>query len=66
AFALGLGEFTATYFLATASFKTLPVEMYDLEALRRPGLADAAAGVLVVVSLGAFAALQRVGGRVLA
>jgi len=66
AFALGLGEFTATYFLATPSFTTLPVEMYRLEGLRLPGLADAIAALLVVVSLATFAALQRVGGRVLA
>jgi len=66
AFALGLGEFTATYFLATPSFTTLPVEMYRLEGLRQPGLADAIAALLVVVSLATFAALQRVGGRVLA
>ncbi len=66
AFALGLGEFTATYFLATPSATTLPVEMYRLEALRQPGLADAAAGLLVAISLGAFVALQRAGGRFLA
>jgi thiamine transport system permease protein len=66
AFALGLGEFTATYFLATPSFTTVPVEMYRLEGLRLPGLSDALAALLVVVSLVTFAALQRVGGRVLA
>jgi thiamine transport system permease protein len=66
AFALGLGEFTATYFLATPSFTTLPVEMYRLEGLRLTGLADALAALLVLVSLVTFAALQRAGGRVLA
>jgi thiamine transport system permease protein len=66
AFALGLGEFTATYFLATPSFTTLPVEMYRLQGLRLPGLTDALAALLVVVSLLTFVALQRAGGRVLA
>ncbi|MCI4361493.1 MAG: ABC transporter permease subunit, partial [Thermoplasmata archaeon] len=66
AFALGLGEFTATYFLATPSFTTLPVEMYRLQSLRQPALADAIGSLLVLLSLGTFAALQKVSGRILA
>ncbi len=65
AFALGLGEFTATYFLVTPAFTTLPVELYHYAATRAAGLADALAGLLVVVSLAAFLLVQRGGYRVL-
>lgn len=51
AFALCLGEFTATYFLATPAFTTLPVLLFDLESLRQSAAADAAAAVLLIVSL---------------
>jgi thiamine transport system permease protein len=64
AFALGMGEFTATYFLATPTFTTLPVELYDLQGIRDPGGASALAGLLVIVSLAVFWALQRGGARV--
>ena len=50
AFAFGLGEFTATYFLVTPSFTTLTVAVYRLQGVRLPGVADAAAGLLLVVS----------------
>jgi thiamine transport system permease protein len=65
AFALCLGEFTATNFLSTPSFTTLPVELYRLEGLRLTGPADALAGLLVLVSLAALAAAQRGGERAL-
>jgi thiamine transport system permease protein len=64
AFALSFGEFTATYFLATPTFTTLPVELYRLEGLRLPAVAAAAAGLLVVVSLVAFVVIVRGGRRV--
>jgi thiamine transport system permease protein len=64
AFALSFGEFTATYFLATPTFNTLPIELYRLEELRLAPLAAAAAGLLVVVSLVAFLAIVRGGRRV--
>ncbi|HEV2519673.1 MAG TPA: ABC transporter permease subunit [Thermoplasmata archaeon] len=57
AFALGLGEFTATNFLATATASTLPVEIYHLEALRLGGLSRAAAALLVLLCLGLFVAI---------
>lgn len=63
AFALCLGEFTATNFLSTPAFTTLPVELYRLEGLRLTGPADALAGLLVLVSLGALAAAQWGGER---
>jgi thiamine transport system permease protein len=62
-FALSFGEFTATFFLATPTFTTLPVELYRLEALRATGPAAAVAALLVLVSLAAFLALQRGGNR---
>jgi thiamine transport system permease protein len=64
AFALSFGEFTATYFLATPAFTTLPVELYRLEGLRLPAVAAAAAGLLVLVSLAAFLVIVRGGRRV--
>ena len=62
AFALGLGEFTATNFLVTAQFTTLPVALYRLADLRSFAVADAAAGLLLLLSLVVFAVLT-VGGR---
>jgi thiamine transport system permease protein len=64
AFALSFGEFTATYFLATPTFTTLPVELYRLEGLRLPVEAAAASGLLVLVSLAAFLVIVRGGRRV--
>jgi len=65
AFALGLGEFTATYFLATPSFTTVPLELYHFAAARAPGVANALAGLLVLLSLAAFLVIQRGGNRAL-
>lgn len=62
AFALGLGEFTATYFLVTPTFTTLPVALYALANTRFYPLADAAAGLLLLLSLAVFATIV-VGGR---
>ena len=64
AFALGLGEFTATYFLVTPTFTTLPVALYDLSNTRLVGVADAAAGLLLLLSLAVFAAIALGGRRV--
>ena len=64
-FALGLGEFTATYFLATPSFRTIPVAIYQLQGLRETGASSALAGLLVLLSLATFWLLQRGGSRVL-
>ncbi len=62
AFALGLGEFTATYFLVTPQFTTLPVALYGLTDARAFPVADAAAGLLLLLSLAVFLVLS-VGGR---
>ncbi len=61
-FALGLGEFTATYFLVTPQFTTLPVALYRLADVRQFALADAAAGLLLLLSLAVFLLIS-VGGR---
>ncbi|HXQ48884.1 MAG TPA: ABC transporter permease subunit [Thermoplasmata archaeon] len=64
AFALGLGEFTATYFLVTPRFTTLPVALYGLVGTRQLPVADAAAGLLLLLSLVVFLALSLGGRRV--
>ncbi|HTT14430.1 MAG TPA: ABC transporter permease subunit [Thermoplasmata archaeon] len=62
AFAFGLGEFTATNFLVPPSLTTLPVALYALTEVRLFPVADAAAGLLLLVSLAVFVALV-IGGR---
>jgi thiamine transport system permease protein len=57
AFALGLGEFTATNFLSTGSSTTLSVELYRLESLRLGNLEPAVAALLVLASLGVLASV---------
>jgi len=62
AFALGLGEFTATFFLVTPSYTTLPVALGRLANARLFAVADAAAGLLLLLSLAVFLVLL-LGGR---
>ncbi|MCI4372114.1 MAG: ABC transporter permease subunit [Thermoplasmata archaeon] len=64
AFALGLGEFTATYFLVTPRFTTLPVALYGLIGARQLPAADAAAGLLLLLSLLVFLVISLGGRRV--
>ncbi len=64
AFALGLGEFTATFFLVTPRFTTLPVALYGLANARQTPVADAAAGLLLLIALAVFVALSAGGRRV--
>jgi thiamine transport system permease protein len=64
AFTLGLGEFTATNLLATPTFTTLPVAIYRLDAVRLVGPAEAAAALLVLVSVAALLFLVGGGRRV--
>ena len=54
AFAFGLGEFTATNFLVPPQLTTLPVALYALSEVRLFPVADAAAGLLLLVSLAVF------------
>jgi thiamine transport system permease protein len=62
AFAFGLGEFTATNFLVPPPLTTLPVALYALSEVRLFPVADAAAGLLLLLSLAVFVAIT-VGGR---
>ncbi|HLM70297.1 MAG TPA: ABC transporter permease subunit [Thermoplasmata archaeon] len=62
AFAFGLGEFTATNFLVPPQLTTLPVALYALSEVRLFPVADAAAGLLLLLSLAVFAVIA-VGGR---
>jgi thiamine transport system permease protein len=62
AFAIGIGEFTATFFLVIPPWVTLPVELERLGALRLEPAADALGALLLLVSLGTFAAIVA-GGR---
>ncbi len=62
AFALGLGEFTATYFFAspTPGVRTLPVDIYLLVPRLFPA-AEAAAALLLALSLAVFVAIAYLG-----
>ena len=64
AFAFGLGEFTATNFLVPPALTTLPVALYALTSVRLFPEADAAAGLLLLLSLAVFAAISFGGRRV--
>ena len=64
AFAVSLGEFTATYFLATPSTTTLPVALYHLTALRQLAPASAVAALLVLLSVAVFVTIATGGRRV--
>ncbi len=63
-FALGLGEFTATYFLvsSTSRLVTVPIAVFDLTNDRLNGAAAAAAALLLLLSLAVFAAIVATGG----
>ncbi|MCI4342023.1 MAG: ABC transporter permease subunit [Thermoplasmata archaeon] len=63
--AIGLGEFTATYFLFLPRFTTLPVELYLLEGARQGALVPVAGAVLLLLSLLLFLGVE-LGGRRLA
>jgi thiamine transport system permease protein len=66
AFALGLGEFTATYFLVTpqSRFRTLPVAVYALTNDRLYAAAGAAAALLLALSVVVFALIVASGSDV--
>lgn len=55
ALALGLGEFTATYFLVTPGLTTLPVAVYALDTRGVGPAAAAAAALLLFLSLAVYA-----------
>ncbi|HNA99298.1 MAG TPA: ABC transporter permease subunit, partial [Marmoricola sp.] len=62
AFAVSLGEFGATSFLARQDAPTLPVVIYQLLGRREPenfGIAQAAAVLLAVATVGVIFLVQR-------
>jgi thiamine transport system permease protein len=66
AFAISLGEFTATNFLYFPPYATLPVELYVLGQARGfpTGATWALGALLVLLSLGTFLVIREVGRRV--
>ncbi len=62
-FAVSLGEFSATNFLAFGSYVPLSVEIYSLQTLRLPGASYAAASILLVISLLSFYVIQKMGEK---
>ncbi len=62
-FAISLGEFSATNFIATPHFYSLTVIMYNLQTARLFGASYAAAVVLLLTSLISFYVIQRLGER---
>ena len=62
-FAISLGEFSATNFLASGTFIPLTVEIYLLQYDRLFGAAYAAAAILLIVSLISFYVIQLLGER---
>lgn len=63
AFAISIGEFTATNFLATDLFMPLSVEIYSLQSVRLIQDSYAAASVLLALSTLMFYIIQRIGER---
>ncbi|MEM3852235.1 MAG: ABC transporter permease subunit, partial [Methanomassiliicoccales archaeon] len=60
-FAMSLGEFTSTNFLATSKYITLSVEIYALRTVRLFSASNMAALLLLIISLFAFYVIQVLG-----
>ena len=60
-FAISLGEFGATYFLARENFKTLSIGIYDTISTQTLQIPLAMASLLIVVTLLCFYAIHRLG-----
>lgn len=65
-FAMSVGEFTSTNFLATPAFIPLSVEIYDLRDARLFGISNAAASLLLIISVVSFYLIQRIGEKFVA
>lgn len=65
-FAISLGEFSATNFIATSPYFTLTVLMYNLQNARLFGPSYAAAAILLLISLISFYLIQKLGERFIA
>jgi thiamine transport system permease protein len=64
AFAISLGEISATIMLASPDLKTMPITINDLRAARSFGGASAMSSFLILVTGGAFALIERFGERI--
>lgn len=65
-FAISLGEFSATNFIATSPYFTLTVLMYNLQNARLFGASYAVAAILLLISLISFYIIQKLGERFIA
>jgi len=65
AFALSLGEMSATLMLARPGLKTMPIAIYDFLGARQFGAASAMSVLMMLVSAIAFVVIDRTGERVL-
>jgi len=63
AFALSIGEMTATIMLMRPGLGTMPVAVYSLLSARQFGAASAMGMILIVVTAVAFLAIDRLGKR---
>jgi len=63
AFAISLGEMSATIMLARPEWKTMPLVINDLRAARSFGGASAMSSLLILVTGGAFVVIERFGKR---
>ncbi|MCR4404457.1 MAG: iron ABC transporter permease [Candidatus Acetothermia bacterium] len=63
AFALSLGEMSATIMLARPEWKTMPLVVNDLRAARSFGGASAMSTLLILVTSGSFIVIERFGER---
>lgn len=64
AFAISIGEMSATLMLAQAGFKTMPVAVYNFLGARLFGAASAMSVILILVTGAAFILIERSGERV--
>ncbi len=60
-FAISIGEFGATYFLSKSNFATIPVGIYRLIAMRDVAAAAGFASILVIITVGSFMIIDRLG-----
>ncbi|HDL85074.1 MAG TPA: iron ABC transporter permease [Candidatus Acetothermia bacterium] len=63
AFALSMGEMSATIILIRPGLSTIPIAVYGLLSARQFGAASAMAVVLIAVTAIAFISIDRLGGR---
>lgn len=60
-FAISIGEFGATYFLARSNFATIPVGIYRLIDTRHIGAAYSFSAILMIISILSFMIIERIG-----